>query len=113
MENQNTLRKNRMEAIRLSLKSNLVVKTNTATLENKLEKRRKRRESVVLDDNLTESQKNLLLQQDDFSIKAMSKFYEKYTIGEKIGEGSDGLVKKCYLKATNELFAVKAMKMDE
>jgi len=43
----------------------------------------------------------------------MTKFHEKYTIGDKIGEGSNGLVKKCYLKSTEELFAVKAMKMDE
>lgn len=70
-------------------------------METTLERRRKRRESVVLDDNLTESQKNLLLEQDDISVKAMSKFYEKYNMGEKIGEGSNGLVKKCYLKATD------------
>lgn len=55
----------------------------------------------------------MLLQEDEISVKAMNKFYEKYTVGDKIGEGSDGLVKKCYLKSTNELFAVKTMKMDE
>ena len=34
-------------------------------------------------------------------------------MGAKIGEGSDGFVKKCYLKSTNEVFAVKSIKMDE
>jgi serine/threonine protein kinase len=33
-------------------------------------------------------------------------------MGDKIGEGSNGLVKKCFLKSTGELYAVKAMKMD-
>jgi hypothetical protein len=50
-------------------------------VENKIEKRRKRRESVQLDENLTESQKNLLLEEDDISVKAMTKFYEKYKMG--------------------------------
>lgn len=54
-----------------------------------------------MDDNLSESQKHLLLEEDDISVKAMTKFYEKYAMGEKIGEGSNGLVKKCYLKSTN------------
>jgi hypothetical protein len=31
----------------------------------------------------------------------MIKFHEKYIMGSKIGEGSDGFVKKCYLKTTN------------
>jgi hypothetical protein len=43
----------------------------------------------------------------------MSKFYEKYSIGEKIGEGCNGLVKKCILVATGDLFAVKSITMDE
>jgi hypothetical protein len=34
-------------------------------------------------------------------------------MGDKIGEGSNGLVKKCCLVATGEVFAVKAMTMDE
>lgn len=34
-------------------------------------------------------------------------------MGQKIGEGSNGLVRKCYLKTNNELCAVKSMKMDE
>lgn len=31
----------------------------------------------------------------------MTKFNEKYRMGDKIGEGSNGLVKKCYLKSTD------------
>lgn len=53
------------------------------------------------------------MEEDDTSVKAMVKFHEKYEMGAKIGEGSNGFVKKCYLKSTRELFAVKSMKMDE
>lgn len=42
----------------------------------------------------------------------MTKFHEKYEMGSKIGEGSDGFVRKCYLKSNNDAFAVKSMKMD-
>jgi hypothetical protein len=69
---------------------------------------------VLTADFLTDSQRKLLLEEDDtLSVTAMSKFYEKYEMGEKIGEGAHGLVKKCYLVATGEVFAVKAMTMDE
>ncbi len=33
-------------------------------------------------------------------------------MGEKIGEGANGVVKKCYLKSNNEMYAVKAMGVD-
>lgn len=35
-----------------------------------------------------------------------------YVLGEKIGEGAHGVVKKCYSKTTNELFAVKICTLD-
>lgn len=42
-----------MQKIRASLQSNPVLKVRTSQVESKIEKRRKRRESVQLDDNLT------------------------------------------------------------
>lgn len=53
------------------------------------------------------------IEKEEDSIKSMGKFMEKYDLGEKIGEGSNGLVRKCYLKATRELFAVKTITMDD
>ena len=43
----------------------------------------------------------------------MTAFLEKYVEGEKIGEGSDGIVKKCYNRTNNKLYAVKCMNMEE
>lgn len=44
---------------------------------------------------------------------SISRLHEKYNIGDKIGEGSNGLVRKCYLKSTGEIFAVKSIDMEE
>ncbi len=35
-----------------------------------------------------------------------------YVMGEKIGEGAHGVVRKCYSKDTKELFAVKTCTLD-
>jgi serine/threonine protein kinase len=37
---------------------------------------------------------------------------DKYILGEKIGEGAHGIVKKCYDKDTNKLYAVKTIRLD-
>lgn len=42
----------------------------------------------------------------------MGKFLQKYSIGQKVGEGMNGFVKKCYLRTTNQLFAVKTINTD-
>ena len=39
-------------------------------------------------------------------------FKDKYDIGEKIGEGAHGVVKKCYCKETGQLYAVKTISLD-
>ena len=45
----------------------------------------------------------------------MKKFNEKYKMGEKIGEGSNGIVRKCFKRDENceKVYAVKSMEMDE
>ena len=45
----------------------------------------------------------------------MKIFNQKYTMGEKIGEGSNGIVRKCYKKDENSkmVYTVKSMEMDE
>ena len=39
-------------------------------------------------------------------------FEDKYRVGEKIGEGAHGLVRKCYLKENDKLFAVKTIRLE-
>ena len=51
----------------------------------------------------------------DLSDTTVDKFNEKYQLGEKVGEGSNGLVRKCYKKEDKEskIYAVKCMEMEE
>lgn len=44
---------------------------------------------------------------------SMSKFLEKYETGEKVGEGTDGVVRVCYHKEKKKRYAVKSMRMEE
>jgi len=39
-------------------------------------------------------------------------FSSRYIMGDKLGEGAHGVVRKCYHKLTNELQAVKTMLLD-
>ena len=38
-----------------------------------------------------------------------SLFNEKYTMGEKAGEGAHGVVKRCYDRTTGQVYAVKTL----
>lgn len=48
----------------------------------------------------------------DSSDKFHSLFKDKYTLGDKIGEGAHGVVRNCFSKATNERYAVKTITLD-
>ena len=49
-------RKNRFDNIRASLKGNTIFQKNTIAVESKIEKRRKRKESLQIAEDMTESQ---------------------------------------------------------
>lgn len=53
------------------------------------------------------------LEADEELGKNMNKFLEKYEMGDKIGEGTDGVVRACYNKQTKKKYAVKSMRMEE
>jgi serine/threonine protein kinase len=44
---------------------------------------------------------------------SMNKFLEKYETGEKVGEGTDGVVRVCYHKEKKKRYTVKSMRMEE
>lgn len=109
---ESSRRKNRFESIRATLKGNEIFHKNTIAVENKLEKRRKRKESLEVNGELVGS---MLDFGEEEEVKGMDKFKEKYQMGDKIGEGSNGIVRKCFKKddPLGPTYAVKSMEMDE
>ena len=103
--------KERMLKMRQSLKSSPLITKTTMALEVKIEKIKLRRKSVSLDMPMLD--KNLANSESEGEEEDTSDFDERYTMGEKIGEGAHGVVKKCYCKLSGDLLAVKTMVLDQ
>lgn len=113
MEPESKLQQRRahMANIRLSLSALPVLKQKALQLEVKLEKNRSRKPSCSL------AEPELALSHmDSLSIdsdnETTSIFADRYIVGDKIGEGAHGVVKKCFCRETGELRAVKTMSLD-
>jgi hypothetical protein len=113
MENQSKLqqRRDRIANIKIGLKEMPIMKQIATQVEQKIEKNRTRRASMAIDKELSVS--NVLSDSDlDSSEKYPSLFLDKYELGDKIGEGAHGIVKKCFCKLTGKLYAVKTFGLD-
>ena len=82
-------------------------------LQEKMEK--KLRKSVIVQNKSSDicSSKDLESVISEDGEKYESLFNDKYEIKEKTGEGAHGVVKKCIDRSSQEVCAVKTMKLDQ
>lgn len=88
-------RNSRLAAIRTSLSTLSVITQTSIQLEVKLEKNRSRKPSVAFTDKemtLSRVYSDLDSEEEE---RFHSVFKDKYTMGEKIGEGAHGVVRHC------------------
>lgn len=103
-------RRNRhIENLKSTMKENSIFKNNILLIEKRLANNME--SSPALHNDSVESvngQRNF-----DYQEGNSSHFELKYELLEKLGEGSNGVVRKCRNKATGELFAVKTFSFEE
>ena len=103
LEEEKTQRKNRLSQIRSSIKILPVINSTRSNIESKMENRRKRKQSLALNPDDIEA-----LDEEQRSTEALKenamqeKIFEKYELGEKIGQGTNGVVRKCRHKEKNK-----------
>ena len=73
---------------------------------------RVRKKSACLADILFDKELADSVSDNESKEENPSLFNDLYTLGEKIGEGAHGVVKKCYCKETGQLLAVKTIQLD-
>ena len=107
---QKRLRKEKMANIRMSLKCNPTLRTTTDHVEKKIEKKQRRTSISYGDVDLMPKDKDDLLSDEEETNSSL--FHERYTIGEKAGEGAHGVVKQCEDKNTGSALAVKTLVLE-
>lgn len=81
-------------------------------LEVRLEKNRSRKSSAIFTDREMTLSKIYSDEDSEEEERFRSLFKDKYTLGEKIGEGAHGVVRHCTEKSTGRGFAVKTITLD-
>jgi hypothetical protein len=87
-----------------------IIKKATLQIESKLQRQRKKSacfSEALFDKELADSQS-----EDSADESTNSLFNDHYTIGDKIGEGAHGVVRKCYSKESGQLLAAKTFRVD-
>ena len=106
------LRKERIANIRLGLSTNPALTLTTNKLKDKMQRKQRRLSSQYTDvSTVIDSPENHECSDSDQSTTT-SLFHEKYTLGEKAGEGAHGVVKQCFNKLTGKVYAVKTQTIE-